>query len=74
MIYFIYALISIPILTIIFKKIKSLCWIKNILTKLKFPKIIVSKNFEVKNGLLGLDRDVYLIVVKFLDSSIIRQV
>jgi hypothetical protein len=30
------------------------------LTKPKFQKIIVSKEFEVKNGVLGLDRDVYL--------------
>jgi hypothetical protein len=44
------------------------------LTKSKFPKITVSKDFEVKNGVLGLDRDAYLSIVKFLDSSIVRKV
>jgi hypothetical protein len=39
-----------------------------------FQEIIVSENFEIKNGVLGLDRDVYLSIVKFLDSSIVRKV
>jgi hypothetical protein len=39
-----------------------------------FKEIIVFKNFEVENGLFGLDRDVYLSIVKFLDSSILRKV
>jgi hypothetical protein len=30
-----------------------------------FKKIIVSKIFEVDNGVLGLDRDCYLNLVKF---------
>jgi hypothetical protein len=40
----------------------------------KFSKIIVSKNYEIKNGVLGLDRDCYLSIVKFLDLSILRKV
>jgi hypothetical protein len=39
-----------------------------------FKEIIVTKNFEVDNGALGLERDVYLSIVKFLDSSILRKV
>jgi hypothetical protein len=40
----------------------------------KFPEMIVSESFEVENGILGLDRDNYLSVVKFLDSSMLRKV
>jgi hypothetical protein len=40
----------------------------------EIKEIIVSKNFKVENGMLGLDRDAYLSVVKFLDSSILRNV
>jgi hypothetical protein len=40
----------------------------------EFEEIIVSKHFEIENGVLGLDRDVYLSIVKFLDSSILRKV
>jgi hypothetical protein len=32
------------------------------------------KDFGVKNGILGLDRDCYLSIVKFLDSSILKKV
>jgi hypothetical protein len=39
-----------------------------------FEEIIVSKDFEIENGVLGLERDVYLSVVKFLDSQIVRKV
>jgi hypothetical protein len=39
-----------------------------------FEKIFVFKSFEVDNGVLGLERDVYLSIVKFLDSSILRKV
>jgi hypothetical protein len=39
-----------------------------------FEEIIVFKDFEIENGVLGLDRDCYLSVVKFLDSSILRKV
>jgi hypothetical protein len=31
-------------------------------------------DFEIGNGVLGLERDIYLSVVKFLDSSILRKV
>jgi hypothetical protein len=40
----------------------------------EFEKIIVSMGFELENGLFGLKRDVYLSIVKFLDSSILRKV
>jgi hypothetical protein len=40
----------------------------------EFREIIVSGGFEIENGVLGLDRDCYLSVVKFLDSSILRKV
>jgi hypothetical protein len=40
----------------------------------EFKEIIVSKDFEFENGVLGLDRDVYLSIVKFLSSSILREV
>jgi hypothetical protein len=39
-----------------------------------FEEIIVFKDFEIENGVLGLDRDCYLSIVKFLDSSILRKV
>jgi hypothetical protein len=32
------------------------------------------ENFDVTNGVMGLDRDVYLSIVKFLDSSTVRKV
>jgi hypothetical protein len=40
----------------------------------EFKEIVVFKDFEVENGMLGLDRDCYLSIVKFLDSSILRKV
>jgi hypothetical protein len=39
-----------------------------------FKEIIIPKDFEIKNGVLGLDRDCYLSVVKFLDSTNVRKV
>lgn len=39
-----------------------------------FLEIIVVENFRVENGLLGLDRDCYLSLVKFLNSLILRKV
>jgi hypothetical protein len=39
-----------------------------------FKEIIVVGNFEVSNGVLGLDRDVYLDLVKFLDLLVLRKV
>jgi hypothetical protein len=40
----------------------------------EFKEIVVLNSFEIGNGVLGLERDVYLSVVKFLDSSILRKV
>jgi hypothetical protein len=40
----------------------------------KSKEIIVFKDFEIENGVLGLDRDCYLSVVKFLDSPILKKV
>jgi hypothetical protein len=40
----------------------------------KNEEVIVSKDFEIKNGVLGLERDIYLNIVKFLPSSIVRKV
>jgi hypothetical protein len=40
----------------------------------EFKEIVVFVDFEVENGILGLDRDIYLSIVKFLDSSILRRV
>jgi hypothetical protein len=40
----------------------------------KFKEIIVTGDFRVENGILGLEQDVYLSIVKFLDSSILRKV
>jgi hypothetical protein len=34
-----------------------------------FKEIIVIEVFEIKNGLLGIDCDCYLSIVKFLNSS-----
>jgi hypothetical protein len=39
-----------------------------------FKEIVVCENFEIEYGVLGLERDVYLSVVKFLDSTIVRKV
>jgi hypothetical protein len=40
----------------------------------EFKEIFVTGDFRVGNGILGLDRDCYLNIVKFLDSSILRRV
>jgi hypothetical protein len=39
-----------------------------------FKEIIVVQDLEVENGLLGLEQNVYLSIIKFLDSSIVRKV
>jgi hypothetical protein len=39
-----------------------------------FEEIIIAKDLEIENGVLGLERDVYLSIVKFLDSSLLRKV
>jgi hypothetical protein len=40
----------------------------------EFKEIIVFEDFEIENGVLGLEWDVYLSVIKFLDSLILRKV
>jgi hypothetical protein len=40
----------------------------------QFREIIAVEKFEVMNGALGLDRDCYLRIVKFLHSSVVRKV
>jgi hypothetical protein len=40
----------------------------------ELKEIFVFKDLEIENGMLGLDRDCYLSIVKFLDSSILRKV
>jgi hypothetical protein len=40
----------------------------------EFKEIIVFKDFEIENGILGMERDIYLSIVKFLDSSILKKV
>jgi hypothetical protein len=40
----------------------------------EFKEIFVIRDFLVENGVLGLERDVYLNIVRFLDSSILRKV
>jgi hypothetical protein len=39
-----------------------------------FKKVTVAENFEVENGVLGLGRDIYLSIVRFLHPSIVRKV
>jgi hypothetical protein len=39
-----------------------------------FKEIIIPKDLEIENGVLGLERDIYLSIVKLLDSSIVRKV
>jgi predicted nuclease with TOPRIM domain len=34
----------------------------------------VGEGFEIENGVLGLERDIYLSIVRFLDSPILRKV
>jgi hypothetical protein len=38
----------------------------------EFKEIIVTGDFRVENGILGLERDVYLSIVKLLDSSTLK--
>jgi hypothetical protein len=45
-----------------------------IMNSFKFKEIIVYENFQVENGGLELVRDIYLSIIKFLDSSILRKV
>jgi hypothetical protein len=47
---------------------------QQLMNSCEFKEIVVSKSLEVENGVLGLDRDCYLSIVQFLDSSILRKV
>jgi hypothetical protein len=40
----------------------------------EFRESIIPKDLEIENGVLGLDRDCYLSIVKILDSSRVRKV
>jgi hypothetical protein len=40
----------------------------------EFKEIVVFRDFELENGVMGLDRDCYLSVVKFLDLLELRKV
>jgi hypothetical protein len=40
----------------------------------QFKEIVVIQDLEVENGILGLERDIYLSIVKLLDSSTLRNV
>jgi hypothetical protein len=40
----------------------------------EFKEITVFEGFEIENGVLGLERDIYLSIVKLLDSSKLRKV
>jgi hypothetical protein len=46
----------------------------NEIKKFLYVKIVVPENSEVKNGVLGLNEGCYLSLVKFLASSILREV
>jgi hypothetical protein len=39
----------------------------------EFEEIIVFKDFELENGVLGLDRDCYLSIVKCLDKKSVNK-
>jgi hypothetical protein len=42
--------------------------------KVLHKEILVTEDFEVSNCILRFERDIYLSIVKFLDSSILRKV
>jgi hypothetical protein len=44
------------------------------MVKVLHKEIIVFKDFEISNGVLGLERDIYLSIVKFLNSLVLRKV
>jgi hypothetical protein len=47
---------------------------QQIMNGCEFEEIIVSGRFKVENGIVGLERDVYLSIVQFLDSTVLRKV
>jgi hypothetical protein len=42
--------------------------------KIEEEEIIVAENFEIENGMLGLIQGVYLKIVEFLNSPVLRKV
>jgi hypothetical protein len=50
------------------------CDFLQIISTCDFEEIIVSNDFKFENNVLGLDRDCYLSIVKFLDSPLLRKV
>jgi hypothetical protein len=47
---------------------------KSNINNCKFNEIIVPEDFKVKNGLFGLHQYIYLNIIHFLNSSIVRKV
>jgi hypothetical protein len=47
---------------------------QQIMNSYEFKEIIVFKDFDDESGVLELERDVYLSIVKFLDTSNLRKV
>jgi hypothetical protein len=55
-------------------KTKKRCKNAQRIVKVFHKEILVAEDFEVSNGILWLERDVYLSIVKFLSSSFVRKV
>jgi hypothetical protein len=56
------------------QKNKPLFLVRQIMNSCEFKEIVVCEGFQIENGVLGLDRDCYLSIVKILNSSILRKV
>jgi hypothetical protein len=54
-----------PLFLILYFQLMSSC---------EFKEIIFCENYKIENGILGLERDIYLSIVQFLDSSILKKV
>jgi hypothetical protein len=39
----------------------------------EFEEIVVFKEFEIESGVLGLERNVYLSIVKILNSPVLKK-
>jgi hypothetical protein len=44
------------------------------MNRYQFKEIIVVQDFDIENGLLGLHQYIYLNIIEFLDSSLVRKV
>jgi hypothetical protein len=40
-----------------------------IMSSCEFKEIVVFKDFEIENGMLGLEQDIYLSIVKFVNPK-----